>query len=91
MTAWTTSVTTTNANDLVLGWSGIDTASASTASTPTAPSTEIHDFGDTNLGEHATSVYRIESATGAKTVAGTWASLSGSTASITVAAAYRGG
>ena len=88
VTGWTRTVTTTNANDLVLGWSGID---RNTTSTPAAPNTEIHDFGNAAFGEWATSVYRIESTAGQKTVSGTWLSASGATANITVAAAYRSG
>ncbi len=84
--AWTASVTTTNANDLVLGWSGIDT---NATSTPTAPSAEIQDFGQASYHGWATSVYRIEATAGAKTVSGTWSRTSGATANVTVVAAYR--
>ena len=85
--AWADSVTTTNANDLVLGWSGLD---AITTSTPGAPNIEIHDFSNTVFGEAATSVYRIESTVGAKTVNGTWLNRTGSTANNTTVVAYRG-
>jgi hypothetical protein len=85
--AWTDSVTTTNANDLVLGWSGLD---AVTTSTPGAPNIEIQDFSNTVFGEAATSVYRIESTVGAKTVNGTWLNRTGSTANNTTVVAYRG-
>jgi len=86
--AWTDSITTTNANDLVLGWSGLD---AVTTSTPGAPSIEIHDFSNSAYDQSATSVYRIETTAGAKTVAGTWLNRAGSTANSTVVAAYRRG
>jgi len=86
--AWSCSVTTTNPSDLVLAWSGID---ANTTSTPTAPNTELHDFGDANYYQWATSDYRIESTAGAKTVAGTWASTSLATSNLTLCAAYKAG
>jgi len=87
-TAWSASLATTNANDLVLGFSTID---ANATSTPTAPNTELHDFGNTSYYGWATSVYRIETSTGTKTVGGTWSSSSGSTGSVTIALAYRAG
>jgi hypothetical protein len=87
-TAWSTSVTTTNANDLVLGFSTID---ANATSTPSASNTEVHDFGDVNYYGWATSVYRIETTTGAKIVSGTWSSSTGSTGSVTIAVAYKAG
>jgi hypothetical protein len=86
--AWTCSVTTTNASDLVLGWSGID---ANTTSTAAAPNTEIHDFGDVNYHGWATSAYRIESSSGSKTVNGSWLAATGATANVTVVAAYKAG
>jgi hypothetical protein len=86
--AWTCSVTTTNASDLVLGWSGID---ANTTSTAAAPNTEIHDFGDVNYHGWATSAYRIESSSGSKTVNGSWLGATGATANVTVVAAYKAG
>jgi hypothetical protein len=87
-TAWTASVTTTNANDLVIGFSTIDANATSTAA---APNTEIHDFGNVSYYGWATSVYRIESTTGAKTTNGTWSSSSGSTGSVTIVIAYKAG
>jgi hypothetical protein len=86
--AWTCSVTTTNPNDLVVGWSGID---GTTTSTPTAPNVEIHDVSNSVYNESDTSVYQVASTSGSKTVNGTWANMSGSTANTTVAAAYKGG
>jgi hypothetical protein len=86
--AWTCSVVTTNPTDLVLAWSGLDTI---TTSTTTAPNSEIHDLSDSVYGESGTSAYRIDSTAGTKTVNGTWASSSGSTANIVVCAAYKGG
>jgi len=86
--AWTASVTTTNANDLVLGWSGINAQATSTA---TAPNVEIHDVRNSAYSESATSAYRIESTAGVKAVNGTWSQPSGATANITVVAAYRAG
>jgi hypothetical protein len=86
--AWTDTITTTNANDLVLGWSGLDTV---TTSTPGAPSTEIHDFSNSAFDQSATSVYRIETTLGVKTVAGSWLNRAGSTANGTVVASYRNG
>jgi hypothetical protein len=85
--AWTGSVTTTNANDLVLGWSGLD---ANTTNTATVPNIKIYDFGDSNLWEWSTAEYRIETTTGPKTVNGTWARATGATANVTVIAAYKG-
>jgi hypothetical protein len=85
---WSASVTTANANDLVIAWSAID---ADTTSTPTAPSVEIHDFGDIDLYAWGTSAYRIASAAGTTTVGGTWGRSSGATANVTVIAAYRAG
>jgi hypothetical protein len=84
--AWSANATTTNANDLVLGWSTID---ANATSIPTAPNTEIHDFGDANFYSWATSTYRIESAAGLKTVNGTWSRNTGSTANATLVVAYK--
>jgi hypothetical protein len=86
--SWTGSVTTTNPSDLVIGWSGIDGA---TTSTPTAPNIEIHDLSNSDYWESETSVYRIESTPGSKTVNGTWANTSNSTANVTVVAAYKSG
>jgi len=86
--AWSANATTTNANDLVLGWSTID---ANATSTPTAPNTEIHDFGDINFFSWATSTYRIESAAGVKTINGTWSRNTGSTANATLVVAYKAG
>jgi hypothetical protein len=86
--AWSANVTTTNPTDLVLGWSTID---ANATSTPTAPNTEIHDFGDANFYGWATSVYRIESTAGVKTVNGTWSRNTGATANGTLAIAYKAG
>jgi lysophospholipase L1-like esterase len=86
--AWSCSLTTTNPNDLVLGWSGID---VNTTSTPGAPSTEVHDFGDVNFYVWGTSVFRIETTAGAKTVNGTWARTAGGTSNLTVCAAYKAG
>ena len=86
--AWTGSVTTTNPSDLIIGWSGIDSA---TTSTPTAPNIEIHDVSNSDYWESETSVYRIESAPGVKTVNGTWANTTNATANVTVVAAYKSG
>jgi hypothetical protein len=86
--AWSCTVTTGNANDLVLGWSGIN---ANTTSTPTAPNSEIHDFGDANFNEWATSVYRIDRAAGAKTVNGTWLRTTEGTSNLAICAAYKAG
>jgi lysophospholipase L1-like esterase len=85
---WTAGLTTTNANDLLLGWSSIDT---SATSIPTSPAAEIHDFGDQWFNEWSTSVYRIETSAGAKTVSGLWSRATGSSANVTVAAAYKAG
>jgi hypothetical protein len=85
--AWSGSVTTTNAPDLVLGWSGLN---AVTTSTPGAPNIEIHDFSNSPYAESATSVYRIELTVGAKTVNGTWLNTTGSLANNTTIVAYRG-
>ena len=83
---WKASVTTTNASDLVLGWSGIDTNTTNTAA---SPNTKLFDFGNTTFGEHATAEYQIATTTGTNTVAGKWANASGATANSTVVAAYR--
>ncbi len=88
VTNWACTLTTTNPNDLVLGWSTID---ANATSTATAPSIEIHDFGDANYYGWATSVYRTETTGGVKTVNGTWSSNSLSSSNITVCAAYKAG
>jgi hypothetical protein len=88
VTNWSCTVTTTNPNDLVLGWSTID---ANATSTPTTPNTEIHDFGDVNYYGWATSVYRIENSTGAKTLNGVWSRNNLSTSNITVCASYKAG
>src|SRR4051812_423180 len=88
VSGWTASVTTTTASDVILGWSGIDT---SATSTPTAPNVEMHDFGDQWFNEYSTSVYRIDSTAGTKTVNGIWSRNTGSTANVTVAAAYKAG
>jgi len=87
-TAWSASAATTNANDLVLGFTTID---ANATSTPTAPNIEINDFGVTSYYGWATTVYRIESTTGTKTVNGTWSTSSGATGGVTIVVAYRGG
>ena len=86
--AWTGSVTTTNPSDLIIGWSGIDSA---TTSTPNAPNIEIHDVSNSDYWESETSVYRIESTPGVKTVNGTWANTTNATANVTVVAAYKSG
>jgi hypothetical protein len=86
--AWAATVTTLNASDLVVGVSTID---ANTTSTPTAPNLEIFDFGDPNYWGWMNGVYRIESAAGAKTVNGSWASATGSTSNATLAIAYKAG
>jgi lysophospholipase L1-like esterase len=88
VSGWAASVTTTTASDVILGWSGIDTSATSTA---TAPNAEMHDFGDQWFNEYSTSVYRIDSTAGTKTVNGTWSGNTGSTANVTVAAAYKAG
>jgi hypothetical protein len=85
---WTATINSTNANDLVLGWSVLD---AITTSTPAAPNIEIHDFNNANFFSSATSVYQIEITTGAKTVNGTWASAAGAIGNATVAVAYKAG
>jgi hypothetical protein len=82
---WTGSVVTTNASDLVLGWSGID---KNTTNTATPPNAELFDFGNSTFGEHATAEYQIAGTSGAMTVNGTWASASGATANSTVVVAY---
>jgi len=87
--AWSAAVTATNANDLVLGWTGVD---ANGTSTPAAPNVELYDFGDANLYEWGSAVYRIDTTSGSKTVNGTWTRASGgSSANVTVVAAYRAG
>lgn len=83
---WSANVTTTNPNDLVVGWSTID---ANATSTPTTPNVEIHDFGNSSFFSWATSTYRIESTAGLKTVNGTWSRSTGSTANATLAVAYK--
>jgi len=88
VTNWPCTLTTTNANDLVLGWSTID---ANATSTATAPNTEIHDFGDANYYGWATSVFRIEASTGAKTVSGTWSTNNLASSNLSVCAAYKAG
>ncbi len=85
---WTCSVTTTNPSDLVLGWSSVDANATSTAA---APSTELQDFGDVNYYGWSTSVYRIESAAGSKTVNGTWSNNTASTSNLTLCAGYKAG
>jgi hypothetical protein len=87
-TAWTGSVETTNANDLVLGWSAID---SSTTNTSASPNVEVLDFGNSVFGQSATAEYQIATTPGTKTVNGTWASRSGATANATVVAAYESG
>jgi hypothetical protein len=86
--AWTGSVTTTNANDLVLGWSGID---KNTTNTAASPNIKLFDFGNGPFGESATAEYQIVTATGGKTVNGSWGSASGATANSTVVVAYKSG
>jgi hypothetical protein len=88
VTGWTCSVTTTNPNDLILGWSGID---ANATSTPTAPNTELHDFGDIDYYQWSTSVYSIESTAGAKIVNGTWIRTTVPTSNLTLCAGYKAG
>jgi hypothetical protein len=88
VTAWSCALTTTNASDLVLGWSTIDANATSTAA---VPGTEIHDFGDANYYGWATSVYRIETSAGAKTVSGTWSTNNLSSSNLSVCAAYKAG
>jgi hypothetical protein len=84
---WAGTVTRTNAADLVLGFSTID---ENTTSTATAPSTEIHDFGNSAYYAWVTTTYAITSSAGATTVAGTWAKSSGATGNLTIAVAYKG-
>jgi hypothetical protein len=85
---WSADVTSTNANDLVVGLSTID---ANATSIPTAPNTEVHDFGNTSFFSWATTTYRIDTTAGLKTVNGTWSRATGSTANATLAVAYRAG
>jgi hypothetical protein len=68
-TAWAAgSVTTGNANDLIMGACAIDGTRTSTATTP---SLEIHDFQNAGAATTLTTAYRIESATGTYSIAGT--------------------
>ncbi len=85
---WNVGLTTSNPNDLVLGWSTID---AVTTSTPIAPNLTIDSFNQLNFYSSVTDAYQIDIANGQKTVNGTWASSSGSTADATVAVAYKAG
>ncbi len=87
-TGWTVGLTTSNPNDLVLGWSTID---AVTTSNPIAPNSTIDSFNQLNFYSSVTNEYQIDIATGQKTVSGTWASSSGSTADATIAVAYKAG
>lgn len=90
-TAWSGgAVTTTNADDVIVGAAMRD-AGADTTSTPGASYTELKDFG-AGTGDNCTSVYRIVSATGSNTPTGTWLS-TGNWAGIAVAykAAVGGG
>jgi hypothetical protein len=74
--------------DLVLACSGIN---ANTTSTAAAPSTEIDDFGDANYFEWASSVYRIDTTAGSKTVGGTSVRTTNATSNLTICAAYKAG
>jgi hypothetical protein len=68
--AWSSgSATTTNANDLIIGGSLIDSATTSTA---TGSATELADWQLAGNSWSATSAYRIESSTGSKSLTGTW-------------------
>jgi hypothetical protein len=84
---WSATTTTTNANDLVLGFSTVD---AVTTNTPTAPNIEIHDINNVNFYSSAASEYQIVSTAGAKTVSGTWANAAGAIGNATVVVAYKG-
>lgn len=70
-TAWTTSSTAIQSGSLLFALS-IDFSNLFT-STPTDPSIEAHDVGD-GAGFAITTCYRIQSAAGTYTVAGTWSS-----------------
>ena len=70
--AWTAgSISTSNANDLVVGACTGD-ASGSFSSTPTGGWTENNDFSDSTDGDSGTQVYQIVSSTGAYNPGGTW-------------------
>lgn len=71
-TAWGTgNVTTSNANDLLFGACTIDALITDTA---TSPATELHDFQNAAANVSMTTVYRIVSATGTYSMAGTLSS-----------------
>lgn len=67
---WTSGASsTTNADDLLIGGSVID---SSTASTPTAGTTELFDFVATDNAWTHTVTYKIIAATGSQSLSGTW-------------------
>lgn len=75
-TAWNGgSITTTNADDLIvlMGWGDVVT----TTNTPTAPATEVEDFNIVTDAASWAMEYRIVAATNTYSLAGTWASAPG--------------
>jgi hypothetical protein len=85
--SWSSSITTTSADDLVVAWSNID---AVTTSTPAPSLAEAHDLANVDYYGSATSVYRVESSAGSKTVGATWARNVGAAAGVTVVVAFKG-
>lgn len=72
--AWSagTTGTTAQADELVVGACSVDTATTAT-STPGAGYSEVHDFDNTGAFQ-LTTIFKIVSATGTQTPAGTWTS-----------------
>lgn len=83
-TAWATASSTLAAGSMLVG-ANYNTGFTTPTSTPTSPSLEVVDRGDTD-GNSATMAYRIEAAPGSYTVAGAWTATAG--AHVTVGVAY---
>jgi hypothetical protein len=63
------SATTTNADDLLIGGSMVETLATST---PTVPQVELFDWQNSGDGWSSTVAYQIVAATGSQKVSGTW-------------------
>ena len=89
VTNWSASITTVNANDLVLGASIFD---GQVTNTPTAPNLLIQSFNNVPFYSALTSEYQIATTAGTKTVSGTWSgNTTGSITNATVVVAYKAG
>lgn len=84
---WTTSLTTTNADDVVFGYAWVDFTTSS--ATPGSGWTEAADFTNPFDTNTITMVYQIVSSTGSYSPNGVFAATGGGSPYVAVAAAYK--